>query len=104
MSKRRSALEQVASSSLAVTLFLASSVVCAEDWVVRKNQGNMNCYVQRATSLAAPAQQVLERAPGRKEACLAAKKLFVEDDQQGKCPAYTLNTMNECNSEGVNLK
>ena len=87
-----------------LTLVTATSAFCAEDWVVRKNRGNMNCYVQRATSLAAPAQDVLERAANLKEACVAAKKLFVEDDQPGKCPAYTFNTMNECNSEGVKLK
>lgn len=87
-----------------LSLVLVTSVASAEDWVVRKNAGNMNCFVQPATGLAAPASQLLTRAATRKAACEAAAKLFVENDEPGKCPAYTPNSQAECKQDGILLR
>lgn len=86
-------------------LVLASSpgLCVAEDWVVRKNVSNQNCYVQAASGLGNYAPTVISTHANRKEACKAAKALKVDEDADGKCPTYTGNTISECAKDGVEL-
>lgn len=86
-------------------LLAASAGVCAADeWVVRKNESNENCYVQVATGLGNYAPTVISKHSSRKDACKAAKALKVDENAPGKCPAYTFNTIAECAKDGVDLK
>lgn len=88
-----------------VLALVASPGICkAEDWVVRKNAGNQNCYVQAATGLGNYAPTVISKHANRKEACEAAKALKVDEDENGKCPTYNVNTISECAKDGVKLK
>lgn len=90
---------------IAGLLMLLPVASYADDWVVRKNQSNMNCYVQPATGLGNPAPDVLATKPSKKEACQAAKDLASDDPSDArKCQAYTPNSTAECKAEGVILK
>lgn len=94
--------------SLVVSVFflmvgLVPRPAFADDWVVRRNNGNMNCYVQRATGLASPAPSVLSRHSSQSTACSGARDLFSDEGDAQKCQAYTPNTRRECAALGVSL-
>ena len=88
---------------LLILLTVPQAALSAEEWLVRKNVSNMNCYVQKATALAAPSPTVIGRFPDKVAACRAAHALFIQDDAPGKCPAFTPNTQLECKQVGVVL-
>ena len=84
-------------------ILMAGMAQASGEWVVRKNPGNLNCYVQPAQGLAAPSPTVLGRFASRRAACEAAVRLSVQEDAPGKGPAFTPNSQAECKLDGVVL-
>lgn len=102
-------LDDVVPRALAVgatTLAATASAASSAEWVVRKNQNNMTCYVQRADASSAHAPALLGTYPNGTAACRAAKALKTDpaNIDAGKCQAFAVNTITECKSVGVDLK